>query len=78
MIKKLDKIDRIEVEQEDTATMNIKFPVSKRAGKVVIKAENITKRYGDNLVIKDISFTLDRGDKLAFVGQNGQGKSTLG
>ena len=77
LIKKLDKIDRIEVEQEDTATMNIKFPVSKRAGKVVIKAEHVSKAYGDNQVIKDISFALDRGDKLAFVGQNGQGKSTL-
>ncbi|NBC56942.1 MAG: ATP-binding cassette domain-containing protein [Bacteroidetes bacterium] len=77
LIKKLDKIDRIEVEQEDTATMNIRFPVSKRAGKVIIKAEHISKSYKDNQVIKDISFTVDRGDKLAFVGQNGQGKSTL-
>ncbi|MGX1024247.1 ABC-F family ATP-binding cassette domain-containing protein [Psychroflexus sp. MBR-150] len=77
LIKKLDKIDRIEVEQEDTATMNIKFPVSKRPGKVIIKAEHLSKSYKDNLVIKDISFTVNRGDKLAFVGQNGQGKSTL-
>ncbi len=77
LIKKLDKIDKIEVEKEDTATMNIKFPVSKRPGKVIIKAEHISKSYKDNLVIKDISFTVDRGDKLAFVGQNGQGKSTL-
>jgi ATP-binding cassette subfamily F protein 3 len=77
LIKKLDKMERIAVDQEDNATMNISFPVSKRAGKVVIKAENITKAYDDNLVIADISFTMDRGDKLAFVGQNGQGKSTL-
>ncbi|MBS3739199.1 ABC-F family ATP-binding cassette domain-containing protein [Mesohalobacter halotolerans] len=77
LIKKLDKIDRIEVEHQDTATMNIRFPVSKRAGKVIIKAEHISKSYKDNQVIKDISFTVDRGDKLAFVGQNGQGKSTL-
>jgi ATP-binding cassette subfamily F protein 3 len=70
-------MDRIEVDQEDNATMNISFPVSKRAGKVVIKADNITKAYDDNLVIDNISFTMDRGDKLAFVGQNGQGKSTL-
>lgn len=77
LIKKLDKIDRIEVEQEDTATMNIRFPVSKRAGKVIIKAEHISKSYKDNQVINDISFTVDRGDKIAFVGQNGQGKSTL-
>ena len=77
LIKKLDKMERIEVDQEDNATMNISFPVSKRAGKVVVKAENITKTYDDNLVIDNISFTMDRGDKLAFVGQNGQGKSTL-
>jgi len=77
LIKKLDRMDRIEVDQEDNATMNISFPVSKRAGKVVIKAENITKAYDENLVINNISFTMDRGDKLAFVGQNGQGKSTL-
>jgi ATP-binding cassette subfamily F protein 3 len=77
LIKKLDRMDRIEIDQEDNATMNISFPVSKRAGKVVIKAEKITKAYDENLVIENISFTMDRGDKLAFVGQNGQGKSTL-
>ncbi len=77
LIKKLDRMDKIEVEEEDNAAMNISFPVSKRAGKIVIKAERVTKIYGDNTVIKDISFTMNRGDKLAFVGQNGQGKSTL-
>ena len=77
LIKKLDRMERIEVDEEDNATMNISFPVSKRAGKVVIKAEHVTKAYDDNMVIEDISFTMDRGDKLAFVGQNGQGKSTL-
>lgn len=77
LIKKLDRMERIEVDQEDNATMNISFPVSKRAGKVVIKADNISKSYGDNVVIEDISFSMNRGDKLAFVGQNGQGKSTL-
>jgi ATP-binding cassette subfamily F protein 3 len=77
LIKKLDRMERIEVDEEDNATMNISFPVSKRAGKVVVKADHITKAYGENTVIKDISFTMDRGDKLAFVGQNGQGKSTL-
>jgi ATP-binding cassette subfamily F protein 3 len=70
-------MERIEVDQEDNATMNISFPVSKRAGKVVVKAENITKKYDNNLVINNISFSMNRGDKLAFVGQNGQGKSTL-
>lgn len=77
LIKKLDRMERIEVDEEDNATMNISFPVSKRAGKVVIKAVHVTKAYGENTVIKDISFTMNRGDKLAFVGQNGQGKSTL-
>jgi len=77
LIKKLDRMDRIEVDEEDNATMSISFPVSKRAGKIVVKAENVTKKYGDNTVIKDISFNMNRGDKIAFVGQNGQGKSTL-
>lgn len=77
LIKKLDKVERIEVEQNDTATMHISFPVSKRAGKVVVKAEHIEKSYGDKLVMTNVNFELNRGEKIAFVGQNGQGKSTL-
>ena len=77
LIKKLDKIDRIEVDTEDTAVMNVRFPVSIQPGKVVLDLQNLSKSYGDKQVLKDVSFLLERQSKTAFVGQNGQGKSTL-
>ena len=77
LIKKLDKIDRIEVDQEDNASMNIKFPISVNPGKVIVEAENVSKTYGDKKVLNDFNFIIERGTKLAFVGQNGQGKTTL-
>lgn len=77
LIKKLDKVDRIEVDEDDNSVMNISFPVSVTPGRVVIEAEHVTKKYGDKTVIKDISLLVERGSKIAFVGQNGQGKSTL-
>ena len=77
LIKKLDKVERIEVDEDDTSVMNISFPVSKVPGKVVIEAENVTKAYGDKVILKDISLLVERGSKIAFVGQNGQGKSTF-
>ena len=77
LIKKLDKIDRIEVDQEDNASMNIKFPISVNPGKVIVEAENVSKTYGDKKVLNDFNFMIERGTKLAFVGQNGQGKTTL-
>lgn len=77
LIKKLEKIDRIEVDEDDNATMNIQFPVSKQPGKVVIEAEHIKKSYGDHTVLQDIDLLIERGSKIAFVGQNGQGKTTL-
>lgn len=77
LIKKLDKVERIEVDEDDNAVMNISFPVSKVPGRVVIEAEHVTKSYGDNVVLKDISLLVERGSKIAFVGQNGQGKSTF-
>ncbi|MCX7551838.1 ABC-F family ATP-binding cassette domain-containing protein [Xanthomarina sp. F2636L] len=77
LIKKLDRIDRIEVDEDDNAVMKLNFPVSIVPGKVVIEAENITKNYGDVQVLKNISLTIERDTKTAFVGQNGQGKSTL-
>ena len=77
LIKKLDKVERIEVDEEDTSVMTISFPVSKTPGKVVIEAEHVTKKYGDKTILKDISLLVERGSKIAFVGQNGQGKSTF-
>ncbi len=77
LIKKLDKIDRIEVDEDDNSVMNIKFPISIQPGKVVIEAENVGKCYGDKKVLEDINLLITRGSKIAFVGQNGQGKSTL-
>lgn len=77
LIKKLDKIDRIEVDEDDNSVMNISFPVSVTPGRVVVEVEHVTKKYGDKTVLKEISLLVERGSKIAFVGQNGQGKSTL-
>ena len=77
LIKKLDKVERIEVDEDDNAVMNISFPVSITPGRVVIEAEHVTKSYGDKTILKDISLLVERGSKIAFVGQNGQGKSTF-
>jgi ATP-binding cassette subfamily F protein 3 len=77
LIKKLDRIDRIEVDEDDNSVMTLKFPVSVTPGKVVIEAHNISKSYGSNQVLKHIDIVIERDSKTAFVGQNGQGKSTL-
>ncbi|MCW8980999.1 MAG: ATP-binding cassette domain-containing protein, partial [Altibacter sp.] len=77
LIKKLDKIDRIEVDEDDNSVMSLHFPVSVTPGKVVIDAENISKKYGDKEVLRHIDLMVERDSKIAFVGQNGQGKSTL-
>ena len=77
LIKKLDRMDRIEVDVEDTDSMNFKFQPAPRSGKVVAKAEGVHKSYGDKLVLQGVDVEIERGDRMAFVGQNGQGKSTL-
>ena len=77
LIKKLDKVERIEVDEDDNSVMNISFPVSVTPGKVVVEAEHVSKSYGDKKVLSDISLLVERGSKIAFVGQNGQGKSTF-
>lgn len=77
LIKKLDKIDRIEVDEDDTSVMKLQFPVSTTPGKVVVEVMGITKSYGDKKVLNGIDLYIERGTKTAFVGQNGQGKSTL-
>ena len=77
LIKKLDRMDRIEVDEEDTSVMNISFPVSVTPGKVVVEIDHLTKAFGNKTILKDIHLLIERGSKIAFVGQNGQGKSTL-
>lgn len=77
LIKKLDRIDRIEVDDEDNAVMNVRFPVSVQPGKVVLEAEGASKNYGEKEVLKNVDLLVERGSKTAFVGQNGQGKTTL-
>ncbi len=77
LIKKLDKIDRIEVDEDDNSVMTLKFPISITPGKVVVEAEAVAKNYGDKKVLQDIELLIERDTKTAFVGQNGQGKSTL-
>lgn len=77
LIKKLDKIERIEVDEDDNSVMTLNFPVSVTPGKVVIEAQHISKSYGDLQVLKNVNLLIERGSKTAFVGQNGQGKSTL-
>ena len=77
LIKKLERMERIEVDQEDTSAMHFKFQPAPRSGKVVAKAEDVRKAYGENLVLRGVDLEIERGDRMAFVGQNGQGKSTL-
>ncbi len=77
LIKKLDKIDRIEVDEEDNAVMNVRFPVSVTPGKVVLEIDDVSKSYGEKEVLSYVSLLVERGSKIAFVGQNGQGKTTL-
>jgi len=77
LIKKLDKIDRIEVDADDNSVMTLNFPVSITPGKVVVESEAVAKYYGDLQVLHNVDLLVDRDSKIAFVGQNGQGKSTL-
>jgi ATP-binding cassette subfamily F protein 3 len=76
-IKQLEKIDRIVVEKEDVHSMHLKFPPSKRSGAVVVEAVGLTKYYGENRVLDGVDMVIERGEKVAFVGKNGEGKTTL-
>ena len=77
LIKKLDKIDRIEVDEDDNSVMTLNFPISITPGKIIVEAENASKSYGNNQVLTGVDLLIERDIKTAFVGQNGQGKSTL-
>jgi ATP-binding cassette subfamily F protein 3 len=76
-IKQLDKIERLEVDEEDSGTINLRFPAAPRSGTVVVEAENLSKSYGSLNVLNRIAITISRGEKVAFVGRNGEGKTTL-
>ncbi len=75
--KMLEKLDRIEVDEDDNSRLNIKFPPAIRSGTVVAECKHLSKSYGDFEVLNDIDLTIERGDKVAFVGRNGEGKTTL-
>ena len=77
LIKKLDKMERIEIDDDDSRKINFRFPPAPRSGKVVVKAENLAKYYGEKKIFKSGNLEVNRGERIAFVGQNGQGKSTL-
>jgi ATP-binding cassette subfamily F protein 3 len=77
LMKKIEKIDRIEVDQDDNSVMKLNFNISINPGKVVTEIEDLSKNYGDNKVLSDVNLLIERKSKIAFVGQNGQGKSTL-
>jgi ATP-binding cassette, subfamily F, member 3 len=76
-IKQLDKIDRIEIEEEDNSSLRISFPPAPRSGREVVKCRNVTKKYGSHLVLDKIDLSIESGEKIAFVGRNGEGKTTL-
>ncbi len=76
-IKQLEKIDRIEVDEVDNSRLNLKFPPAPRSGSYPVIMEEVEKRYGDHLVFSNVTLTIERGEKIAFVGKNGEGKSTL-
>ena len=77
LIKKLDKIDRIEIDPEENRKIKFQFSISHQPGKIILKAKDITKSFGDKHVLNSVNIEIERGEKIAFVGQNGQGKSTL-
>ena len=76
-VKMLEKLELVEVDEEDTSALRLKFPPSPRSGNYPVIADGVGKSYGDHLVFKNASFTIERGDKVAFVGKNGEGKSTM-
>lgn len=76
-IKQLNKVERLEVDMEDTSRLHLKFPPAPRSGAIPVEIENLTKAYDDHIVLDKIGMIINRGEKVAFVGKNGEGKSTL-
>ena len=76
-IKQLEKIERIEIDDEDLKTLHIKFPPAPRSGQVVVKTRDAGKRYGNQVIFADANISIERGEKVAFVGRNGEGKTTM-
>ena len=77
LIKKLDKIDRIEIDPEENKKIKFEFSISHQPGKIILEAKDISKSFADKHVLNSVNINIERGEKIAFVGQNGQGKSTL-
>lgn len=76
-IKQLEKVERIEIDDDDTSSIAFRFPPAPRSGQIVIVANQVSKSYGEKLVLEGVDFEIERGDKVAFVGRNGEGKSTF-
>jgi len=76
-VKQLEKVDRIEIDEEDNSKLNLKFTCASRTGDIVVDTKSLSKAYGDLEVFNDVDITIQRGEKIAFVGKNGEGKSTL-
>ena len=77
LIKKLDKIDRIKIDPEENKKIKFEFGISHEPGKIILEIQRVAKTYGDKKVLNNVNLEIERGEKIAFVGQNGQGKSTL-
>lgn len=77
LIKKLDRMERVEVDESDTSVMHMRFPAPAHSGKIVLTVENASKSYGPKLIFKDANFIITKGEKVALVGRNGEGKSTM-
>lgn len=76
-IKQLNRMEKIEIEEEDTAAMQFSFPPAPHSGKVSLRVENVKKSYGDKVIFSDVNLSIERGEKISLVGKNGEGKSTL-
>lgn len=76
-IKQLEKMEVIEIDEEDNSALRLKFPPAPHSGTITVEAQNLTKAYGEKVILDNIDITIKRGDKVAFVGKNGEGKTTL-